>query len=137
MQIEVEMELRKSSEVGNPNTKTGHLQTYEHQEMIQHEKRLMSRMGSDAKHLEENGLKEEDLGHSKQFVTKLTKLLYEIQQKQRYERNRLAAHKAVNDHSHSRMVLNSLFETIFYIVVSGFQVYTVRKWFSGAPILGY
>jgi len=33
--------------------------------------------------------------------------------------------------------MTSLFETVFYIVVSGFQVYTIRKWFSGNSILGY
>lgn len=86
---------------------------------------------------EANGIKVEDLHSTKQHVTKLTKLLYEIKETQRNERHRLSAHKAVNEHSHSRMVLNSLFETIFYIIVSGFQVYTIRKWFSGAPILGY
>ena len=131
------MELRKSSEVGKPNTRTGHLQTYEHQEMIQTEKRLMKRMENNPTQSEESGIKVEDLSHTKNHVTKLTKLLYEIKEKQNNERNRLSAHKAVNEHSHSRMVLNSLFETIFYIAVSVFQVYTIRKWFSGAPILGY
>ena len=133
------MELRKSSEVGKPNSKTGHLQTYEHHDMIQLEKRLMKRMEHTKKDKfeETNGIKEEDLHSTKQHVTKLTKLLYEIKEKQRNERHRLSAHKSVNEHSHSRMVLNSLFETIFYIIVSSFQVYTIRKWFSGAPILGY
>ncbi len=136
-QIEVEMELRKSSEVGKPNTKTGHLETYEHHDMKMHEKNLLKRMEKSNKNEEENGIKEKDLHATKQQVAKLNKLLYEIKEKQQFERHRLSAHKAVNEHSHSRMVLNSLFETIFYIAVSGFQVYTIRKWFSGAPILGY
>merc|ERR1712150_59152 len=136
MGVEVEMELRKTSEVGKPNSHTGHLSTYEHHDMMLEEKKLMKRMERAAK-VSQDGIRSQDLSHTKQHVTKLTKLLYEIEEKQQFERNRLSAHKAVNDHSHSRMVLNSLFETIFYIVVSGFQVYTIRKWFSGSPILSY
>lgn len=133
--IEVEMELRKSSEVGKPNTKTGHLSTYEHHEMQQHEKKLMKRMNN--QNLEANGVKEKDLEMTRKQITKLHKLLYEIKEGQMHERHRLAVHNAVNEHSHSRMVMNSLFETIFYIGVSAFQVYTIRKWFTGSPILSY
>jgi hypothetical protein len=133
--IEVEMELRTSSELGRPNHKTGHIQTYEHHDMIQREKKLLKRMTPEK--VEENGVKEDDLKNTKNQISKLNRLLYEIKEMQRNERHRLSVHKAVNDHSHSRMVLNSLFETIFYIVVSGFQVYTIRKWFTGSPILGY
>lgn len=129
------MEIRTSSEVGAPNKKTGHLQTYEHQDMLHREKKLLMRMTS-AK-LEGNGIKESDLLGTKKMVSKLNKLLYDIRDKQKNERHRLAVHKAVNEHSHSRMVLNSLFETVFYIGVSAFQVYTIRKWFSGSPILSY
>mmetsp|Transcript_9917 Transcript_9917/g.12492 ORF Transcript_9917/g.12492 Transcript_9917/m.12492 type:complete len:94 (+) Transcript_9917:21-302(+) len=85
----------------------------------------------------EEGVKEQDLTSTKNQISKLNRLLYDIKDKQNNERHRLSVHKAVNEHSHSRMVLNSLFETIFYITVSGFQVYTIRKWFSGSPILGY
>lgn len=131
--IEVEIELRKSSEVGRPNAKTGHLQTYEHQDMAQREKKLLKQMTIDG----EGAVKEEDLHTTKSQISKLNRLLYEIKEKQKHERHRLSVHKAVNDHSHSRMVLSSLFETVFYIVVSAFQVYTIRKWFSGSPILGY
>lgn len=132
--IEAEMELRTSTELGKPNTKTGHIQTYEHHDMIQREKNLLRKMKAPAV---EEGVKEQDLTNTKNQISKLNRLLYEIKEKQKNERHRLSVHKAVNDHSHSRMVLNSLFETIFYITVSGFQVYTIRKWFSGSPILGY
>jgi hypothetical protein len=131
--IEVEMELRKSSELGKPNSKTGHIQTQEHYDMVQREKKLLKRMEA----MPEEGVKEEDLQYTKHQISTLNRLLYDIKEKQTNERHRLAVHRAVNEHSHSRMVLSSLFETIFYIVVSGFQVYTIRKWFSGSPILGY
>lgn len=74
---------------------------------------------------------------TKNAISKMNRLLNEIREKQVNERHRLSIHKAVNEHSHSRMVVGSLLETVFYIAVSGFQVYTIRKWFSGNSLLGY
>lgn len=85
----------------------------------------------------ESGVKPEDLEKTKNAIAKMNRLLNEIREKQVNERHRLSIHKAVNEHSHSRMVVGSLLETVFYIAVSGFQVYTIRKWFSGNSLLGY
>mmetsp|Transcript_15707 Transcript_15707/g.22998 ORF Transcript_15707/g.22998 Transcript_15707/m.22998 type:complete len:408 (+) Transcript_15707:164-1387(+) len=133
--IEVEFELRRSSELGHPNKKTGHLQTYERHDMMQSEHKLMEKLAAASK--TGGAVKEEDLETTKNQITKMNRLLNEIREKQNNERHRLAVHKSVNEHSHSRMVIGSLFETVFYIAVSAFQVYTIRKWFSGSPILGY
>jgi len=153
-QVKAEIEFRKSSEVGLPNRKTGHLQTYERHEMVVKEKKLFGdgiveaeqrKLDAElqAKKLGDqnlpipDALKEKDLENSKTQITKLNRVLNDIKQRQQNERNRISIHAALNEHSHSRMVLSSLFETVFYIAVSGFQVYTIRKWFRGNPILGY
>lgn len=139
-EISAEIEMRKSSELGQPNTKTGHLQSYERRTMIQEEKRLFHKKhleGSKNTQAEENRIEEKDLQATRDQLQRLNRLLNEIREKQHNERHRLSLHAATNEHSHSRMVLSSLFETLFYIVVSGFQVWTIRKWFSGAPILGF
>jgi len=152
--ITAELELRKSSDVGQPNHKTGHLQTYERHEMVLKERKLLDQ-GRDegekrraaeaaaAKAVGDSNLpvpgaiEAEDLAHSLSQMTRLNRLLNSIKEKQTAERNRLSIHATLNEHSHSRMVLSSLFETVFYICVSGFQVYTIRKWFKGNAILGY
>jgi hypothetical protein len=105
--------------------------------MLVNEKRLMAKMEAAAKNDAEGGVKTEDLQSTRDLVTKMNRVLNETREKQVNERHRLGIHKAVNEHSHSRMVLGSLFETVLYIAVSGFQVYTIRKWFSGNPILAY
>lgn len=135
--VNVEFEFRRSSQLGKPNSKTGHIQSYERHDMLVNEKRLMAKMEAAAKNDAEGGVKTEDLQSTRDLVTKMNRLLNEIREKQVNERHRLGIHKAVNEHSHSRMVLGSLFETVLYIAVSGFQVYTIRKWFSGNPILAY
>jgi len=126
--------MRASGDLGRPNSKTGHIQTYERHDMLMNEKKLMAKLSSGAK---EGNVNEDDLKTTKEQITKMNRLLNEIREKQINERHRLGIHKAVNEHSHSRMVVGSLFETVFYIVVSGFQVYTIRKWFSGNSILAY
>lgn len=132
--VEIEFDMRASGDLGKPNSKTGHIQTYERHDMLVNEKKLLAKLSSVAKG---DNVKEEDLKTTKEQITKMNRLLNEIREKQVNERHRLGIHKAVNEHSHSRMVMGSLFETVFYIVVSGFQVYTIRKWFSGNSILAY
>jgi len=132
--VEIEFDLRSSGELGKPNVKTEHIQTYERHDMLMNEKKLMAKLGSSGK---AGNVKEEDLKKTKEQISKMNRLLNEIREKQVNERHRLGVHKAVNEHSHSRMVVGSLFETICYIVVSGYQVYTIRKWFGGNTLLAY
>jgi len=152
--ITAELELRKSSDVGQPNHKTGHLQTYERHEMVLKERKLFEEGKSESEKRRAaaqaaaqavgdsnlpipGAIEAKDLANSQGQMTRLNRLLNQIKEKQTAERNRLSIHASLNEHSHSRMVLSSLFETVFYIGVSGFQVYTIRKWFKGNAILGY
>jgi len=153
-QITVEIGLRKSSEVGVPNRKTGHLQTYERHDMIHKERKLYAegRTETEKRKADElaaaqaagdsnlpvpGAIEAKDLKNSMDQMQRLNRLLYSIKDMQTSERHRLSIHASLNEHNHSRMVLSSLFETVFYICVSGFQVYTIRKWFRGNAILGY
>lgn len=152
--ITAEIEMRSTSDVGPINRKTGHLQTYERHDMLLREKKLFGndRMESEQRALEDlekaraagdsnlpipDAIKEHDLKNSRHQMMTINRLLNDIKEKQQNERHRILQHTTLNQHSHGRMVLSSLFETVFYIAVSGFQVYTIRKWFRGNPILGY
>lgn len=128
-QITAEMEMRLSSELGGVDPETGHVMSYERRRMLDEEKAMMVSETID-------GLKDEDMKTTQEQVRKLNRLLNEIKEMQQQERHRLSIHTATNEHSHSRMVLNSLLETVLFMAVTGFQVYTIRKWFSGAPVLG-
>jgi hypothetical protein len=125
------MEMRRESELGGLDPQTGHVFTYEKQAMIADGKLLDADTASD-----EEGIEEKDFDKTREMLRNLRRLLSEIQTKQQAERHRLVIHAATNEHSHSRMVLSNLLQTILFMVVTGFQVYTIRKWFSGAPVLG-
>mmetsp|Transcript_41016 Transcript_41016/g.123786 ORF Transcript_41016/g.123786 Transcript_41016/m.123786 type:complete len:126 (-) Transcript_41016:373-750(-) len=124
------MELRKASDLGDIDQRSGHVISYERRTMLDEEKEM------DKFVAEEGGVKEEDLQLTREQLKKLNRILNEIKEKQQDERHRLSVHAATNEHSHSRMVLSSLLETVLFMLVTGFQVFTIRKWFSGAPMLG-
>jgi hypothetical protein len=128
-QVVVEMDFRKESEMGGLNDK-GHVRTYE-QKLMEEEEEVMKEDTA-----VEEGIKDADFEMARAKLKTLRRLLADIQNRQQLERHRLVLHSATNEHSHSRMVLSSLLETLMFVLVSGFQVYTIRRWFKGAPVLG-
>jgi len=156
--VNAEIEMRKSSDVGPPDRKTGHLKTYERHALLAEEKKTFEHLHlkqlsqmqmlqhnnatatnnaeAIARELEDSATTQ-DLETTKKQIHTLNRLISDIRESQERERHKLSVHATTNEHSHRRMVLSSLFETVFYILVSAFQVYTIRKWFRGSPILGF
>jgi hypothetical protein len=128
-QVVVEMDFRKESEMGGLD-ENGHVRTYE-QKLFDEEDKIMEEDTA-----VEEGIKDEDFVSTRDKLKTLRRLLADIQNRQQQERHRLVLHAATNEHSHSRMVLSSLLETLMFLVVTSFQVYTIRRWFKGAPQLG-
>jgi hypothetical protein len=128
-QVTAELDLRKESEFGGLNQQ-GNVWTYEEKSMAEEDKLMEEDTAS------EEGIKDQDFEATKEKLKALRRLLADIQSKQQQERHRLIVHAATNEHSHSRMVLGSLFETVLFMVVTGVQVWTIRRWFKGAPQLG-
>ena len=108
----------------------GHVLTLEGKTMKEEDKLL------DEDTAAEEGIKDEDFYATRDKLRQLRRLLAEISSAQQKERRRLIVHSATNKHSHSRMVMSSLMETALFMAVTGFQVYTIRKWFGGGPALG-
>ena len=129
IQVVAEMELRKESELGGLNEE-GHVWTYEERTMVEEDIELEEDSAA------AEGIKDEDFQETRDKIKDLRRLLNDIQNMQQKERRRLTVHAETNEHSHSSMVLNSLMETLLFMAVTGYQVYTIRKWFSGAPVLG-
>jgi len=125
--ITAEFEMRKDSDLGGIDPETGHVFTYAKRDEIKEREFLEA----DSPNEEEEMLKDEDFNTVKYQLERLRHALSDIQQKQVTERHRLLVHAATNEHSHSRMVLSSLFQTILFMAVTGFQIYTIRKWFCG------
>jgi emp24/gp25L/p24 family/GOLD len=127
--VTVEMDLRKESEMGGL-AEDGSVRTLQQKALLEEEKYM------DEDTAAQEGIQDKDFESTREKLKTLRRLLADIQSKQSQERHRLAIHSATNEHSHSHMVLGSLLETILFMAVTGYQVYTIRKWFKGAPVLG-
>jgi len=64
-------------------------------------------------------------------LAKARERLAEVRAKQEAERHRLAVHSALNRSSHKKMVLSSVVETAVFVAVSLFQIFYIKRWFSG------
>lgn len=123
------MEMRKESDLGGLDA-NGNVVSYEERTMNDEDVELEEDTAS------QEGIKDEDFHETRERIKTLRRLLNEIQSMQQKERRRITVHAETNEHSHSRMVLSSLLQTLMFMAITGFQVYTIRKWFSGAPVLG-
>ena len=135
--------MRKESEVGHANHNTGHLMTYERFEMLKEERKLAREHRILEKKLAEDPagtdslVQPDDVQRINDKLKHIHRVLQDIREQQEQEQHRLAYSTVVNEHTHSRMVVHSLLETCLYIAVSAYQVYTIRRWFSGGPMLGF
>eukprot|EP00980_Cylindrotheca_fusiformis_P021386 scaffold8259_cov143-Cylindrotheca_fusiformis.AAC.4 len=142
--VDVEWEIRKESQFGMDEA---HVLSQEEFNLRQEsfisdqelemerreEKRVFGVAAEDLQYM----AKEEDFQETKAKIKELRGKLAEIQSLMQRERRRVTNHKQTNEHSHSRMATASLFETLVFIGITGFQVYTIRKWFTtGNPVLG-
>mmetsp|Transcript_26008 Transcript_26008/g.62444 ORF Transcript_26008/g.62444 Transcript_26008/m.62444 type:complete len:483 (-) Transcript_26008:345-1793(-) len=134
--IDVEMELRKSSTYGHVDPHTGHVPSLEGVE-IHSEIRGLYELEDDASILaEEDVIEDEDLKATKEQIRILERLYGDITKRQLEERRTWNWRTIKNQHLHSHLVLGNLMETIFYMGITGWQVYTIRKWFGEGPALG-
>jgi len=134
--IEVEMELRKSSTYGPIDKHTGHVPGSD-AALTHSEIHHLYEKEDDATILaEEEAIKTEDLTTTKEQLRILEKVYQDIITKQLEERRVWNWRTVKNQHLYSHLVLGNLVETVVYCVISGYQVYTIRKWFGGGPSLG-
>ena len=120
--VSVEFDVRKSSEFAEPDD-SGHIPF----EIKSHEVQ---------KELVHQGADEQDIAQAKQHIDSIGGVIKDLQKLNREEKHRVQLHHELNQHSHSTFVMNEILETIVFIVITGFQLYTVRKWFKDNTILG-
>mmetsp|Transcript_34848 Transcript_34848/g.74282 ORF Transcript_34848/g.74282 Transcript_34848/m.74282 type:complete len:489 (+) Transcript_34848:126-1592(+) len=132
----VEMELRKSSIFGKVDSRTGHVPYMTEVETHSDIRTLFTKEDDEEILAEEGVLTPEDLRISKEQLRLLERVYSEIMNKQIEERRVWNWRTVKNQHLYSHLVLGNLVETIVYMGITGWQVYTIRKWFGGGPALG-
>ena len=138
--IEVEIELRKSSSHGKVDAHTGHVPNLEEVEVHSEIRALYSEGEIPPMRPVEGGhagIADDDLRTTREQLRILERVYGEIINKQLEERRKWNWRSMKNQHIYSHLVLGNLIETVVYMIITGWQVYTIRKWFSNSgPKLG-
>ena len=138
--IEVEIELRKSSSYGKVATHTGHVPNLEEVEVHSEIRALYSEGETPPMRPVEGGhagIADDDLRTTREQLRILERVYGEIINRQLEERRKWNWRSMKNQHIYSHLVLGNLIETVVYMIITGWQVYTIRKWFSNSgPKLG-
>lgn len=144
--LEVEMDLRSGRKMGGVDRATGHVYTWEQREMMDAEGEIDSlaeekekEKEADAKALEkeiENQVKNTDLSASKAQISHLKSMVMEMRKKHQDVNHRIRSHRATAERNFASLTRNNKIMTVLYILITGVQVYTVRKWLLGNSLLG-
>ncbi|EJK50209.1 hypothetical protein THAOC_30850 [Thalassiosira oceanica] len=139
----VEMDLRSSSQLGGIDKETGHVYTHEERATLDENVLLKSSdaspvESSDAapvvkvdedleRHLEQQ-IKGTDLLPTQTQAKHLVSLVAEMMKMHDEHKRRVRSHRASARRNYDGVSRSGWLETLLYVVVCGFQIYTVRKW---------
>ena len=148
--IYVEVDIRSSAEdkLGGVDLETGHVYTHEKREELDEEQRIL---GStvDAQQAEQDRLAEEqlrqeieaavkdyDLESTKKLMSEMNSLVMQLQQRQGAMMKRAKGHEAQARRNNRRIARSGMIETVLYLLITGFQVYTIHSWLLRNSLLG-
>jgi hypothetical protein len=149
--ILVEMDIRSSADLGGMNRETGHVYTYDERETLDEEERIMglgNNKGPSSKEVEaslvkeelgkvlENQVRENDLEASKGYLVRLNEMVALLQKRQTSSHHRIKGHENDARRNYKRIVRSGILETVLYLLITLFQVYTLHKWLLGNTGLG-
>ena len=143
----VEMELRSAALLGGIDIDTKHAYTYDERAFLDEEKLLDEEIAAEEearlnnielhKEIVENQVKEQDLHASKAQIKHLNSMVTEMKKKHNEHHHRIKSHEAMARRNYEKMARSAKLETVLYVLITGFQVYTVHKWLlGGASLLG-
>ncbi|KAL7430572.1 hypothetical protein ACHAXH_003092 [Discostella pseudostelligera] len=133
--ISVEMELRSGS---NLDPRTGHVLSIEETETHSEIHSLYQDEVSEERKaaIAASIIKDEDLVTTREQLRILERVYSEIIAKQLEERRTWNWRTIKNQKSYGHLVMGNFLETLAYMGITGWQVYTIRRWFGGGPTLG-
>jgi hypothetical protein len=148
--ILVEMDIRSSADLGGVSQETGHVFTYDERATLDEEEliKAINNNGLSAEEVEkslvkeemekvlENQVRENDLEASKRFLINLNEKVSLLQKRQTNAHIRIKAHESDARRNYKRILRSGILETVLYLLITLFQVYTLRKWLLGSTGLG-
>ena len=148
--ITVEMNIRSSAELGGINRETGHVYTFEERMEIEEEKRIMEleNRGPSAEEVEaklvaeqvekahKDQVKENDMESTKKLMNEMNQLVNKLQKKQSAVHHRIKGHEGDARRNRKKIFRNGMAQTLLFLVITLFQVYTIHNWLLSSSTLG-
>mmetsp|Transcript_36881 Transcript_36881/g.75187 ORF Transcript_36881/g.75187 Transcript_36881/m.75187 type:complete len:390 (+) Transcript_36881:60-1229(+) len=149
--ILVEMDIRNSAVFGGVNQETGHVWTFDDWEEWEEEQRInkLDELKEQAKKDEEaravleqlnkalsDQVKDYDLESTQRLMTEVNNLVSQMQQKQSSVHQRIKSHEGISKRNYQRIKKSGIVETLLYLLITGYQVYTVHNWLLSTNSLG-
>lgn len=142
----LEMEMRSGNRLGGIDSETKHVYTYDEKAFLDEEKLLDEEIAAEEearlnnielhKEIVEKQVKEQDLHASKAQIKHLNSMVMEMKKKHNEYHHRIKSHEAMARRNYEKMARSAKLETLLYVLITGFQVYTVHKWLLSNNLLG-
>jgi hypothetical protein len=145
------MDIRNSAMFGGVNYDTGHVYTFADWEEWEEEQRInkVNELREKAKADEEARLtmeqlnaalkdqvKDFDLEATQRLMSEVNSLVSQMQQKQSAVHQRIKSHEGIAKRNYQKIRKSGILETIMYLLITGYQVYTVHNWLLSTNSLG-
>lgn len=148
--ITVEMDIRSSVDLGGIDRETGHVFTHDEREAIDEEERILGLKNKEPTLEEEEAkalvaelekalkdqVKDYDLDATRKLIKEVNDLVSQMQKHQSNVHNRIKGHENDARRNYKRIVRSGMIETVLYLVITLFQIYTVHKWLLSNNALG-
>lgn len=149
--IMVEMDIRNSAAMGGVNSETGHVWTFDDWEEWEEEQRInqlnelkeKAKKDEEARVLLENlntalkdQIKDYDLESTQRMMGEINNLVARMQQSQSAVHQRIKSHEGVARRNYQKIKKSGIVETVLYLIITGYQVYTVHNWLLSTNSLG-
>mmetsp|Transcript_9576 Transcript_9576/g.19403 ORF Transcript_9576/g.19403 Transcript_9576/m.19403 type:complete len:450 (+) Transcript_9576:2-1351(+) len=148
--IAVEMDIRAGNKFGGVDPDTGHVYGYAALEDREEEERLnklaeMAELQKKSEPTEEelafqeeikNQVKEFDLELTNNQLREIHSLTTKIMRDQAATHKRIKGHEMDARRNYRRIVRSGWMETGLYVLITGYQVYTIHRWLLSNSILG-
>ncbi|EJK70555.1 hypothetical protein THAOC_08074 [Thalassiosira oceanica] len=138
--ISAELDIRSSAELGGVNGDTGHVFTWEEKQEMDEEQNY--------KNLEDEKMREEleemlkgqvgdyDLQTTRRLMSEVNHVVSQIQKLQGEMKDRMKVHSGDARRNQKKIAKSGMIETVLYLTITLFQLWTIRRWLLSSNVLG-
>jgi len=146
--ISVEIDIRSSADLGGINRDTGHVYTHDERDELDEEERIMNAekeadekreaklVAEELEKALQSQVRDYDIQVMKQLMNEINSVVNQVQKKQANVHNRIKGHESTARRNYKKIIRNGIVQTVLFLVITLFQLYTIHKWLLSNNTLG-